>query len=224
MIKKFIGQDDWHEVYEELENENLKLSVYDNFIINLMGNVNGKAVLDFGCGPGMIGQALENLNADVDVYDINKKILKIARKRLLEKNVIYNATDIDKNKYDFVLCNLVLCIVEDEQVIEITKSIYNSLKNSGIALVGFCNPKIFKIRESKLDIRHFSGEGYKKNHTYLKQKIEGGYFILEKHRPIDWYSEVFKKADFVVSKKIFTDAYFWKGKKINDFIIFKLKK
>jgi predicted TPR repeat methyltransferase len=65
MSKIIIEQNDWHEVYEALENESLKPSVYDDFIINLMGNVNGKKVLDYGCGPGVIGQALVNKDADL---------------------------------------------------------------------------------------------------------------------------------------------------------------
>jgi 2-polyprenyl-3-methyl-5-hydroxy-6-metoxy-1,4-benzoquinol methylase len=224
MLKKIIRQHDWHEVYEELESEEIKLSVYDNFIINLMGDVSDKLVLDYGCGPGVIGHALENLNADVDVYDANERILKIACKRVPDKNIIHSTTDISKNTYDFVLCNLVLCIVEDEQVIDISKIIYDSLKKGGIVLVGFCNPKIYKIRDTKLDIRHFTGEKYKQNHTYLKEKKEGEYFIYEKHRPIEWYSNIFKKAGFGISKKFFTTPYDWKGKQINDFVIFKLTK
>lgn len=223
MFKKVIGQNDWHEVYEELEDEVKKPSVYDSFIISLMGDVNGKIVLDYGCGPGMIGDALEKLNADVDVYDSNERILKIARKRIPEKNIKYNKTDINKNTYDFVLCNLVLCIVEDEEVVEISKIIYDSLKKGGIALIGFCNPKIFKIQDTKLDIR-YSGARYKQNHTYIKEKKEGEYFIYEKHRPIEWYSNVFKKESFGISKKFFTTPYDWKGKQINDFVIFKLTK
>ena len=221
---KIIRHDEWHEVYEELENEEVKLSVYDKFIINLMKNVDGKTVLDYGCGPGMIGDELEKLNANVDVYDSNERILKIARKRILDKNIKYNTSDIHENIYDFVLCNLVLCIVEDEQVFEISQTIYNALKKNGIALIGFCNPKIFNIHETKLDKRHLTGEKYKQNHEYLKEKKEGGYFIYEKHRPIEWYSNIFKKAGFGTAKKVFTKPYEWKGKQINDFVIFKLTK
>jgi 2-polyprenyl-3-methyl-5-hydroxy-6-metoxy-1,4-benzoquinol methylase len=225
MKTKVIRQNEWHEVYEELTAEELKLSVYDDFIIRIMGNVKDKKVLDYGCGPGVIDNVLEKLDADVDVYDINERILKMVRKRLPNVNIEYDATGINVNTYDFVLCNLVLCIVEDDEVTEISKIIYNSLKNGGIALVGFCNPKIFNIHETKLDKRHHIGKRYKQNHEYLKEKKEGGYFIYEKHRPIEWYDDVFKKAGFGMSKRFFTAPYDWKGKRnIKDFVIFRLTK
>jgi len=225
METKVIRHNEWHEVYEELSAEELKLSVYDDFIIKIMGDVKDKKILDFGCGPGVIGDALEEHDANVDDYDINEMILKILRKRVPDKKIKHNPTEIDINTYDFVLCNLVLCIVEDDEVSEIMKIIYNSLKNGGIALVGFCNPKIFNIHETKLDKRHLTGKRYKQNHEYLKEKKEGGYFIYEKHRPIEWYSNIFKKTGFGMSKIFFTDPYDWKGKhKIKDFVIFKLKK
>ncbi|GHU78440.1 methyltransferase UbiE [Bacteroidia bacterium] len=224
MAKIVIEKDDWHEVYEALEGEVIKTSVYDDFIINLMGDVSGKKVLDYGCGPGIIGKALEKQDAEVDVYDINKRILKIARKRVPEKNIIYDTNSIGKNIYDFVLCNLVLCIVEDGQVSEILHHIFDALKQKGVVFIGFCNPKIFKVRETNLDLRHFTGNRYKDNHGYLKEKKEGGYFILEKHRPIEWYNDTFIKAGFRIEKKLFTSPYIFKGRQIKDFVIFKLTK
>lgn len=222
--KIFIGQYDWHKVYEALEDETIKTTIYDDLILSQMDIVKDKRILDYGCGPGIISHALEEKEADIDIFDINKRILKIARKRVLEKHIIYEADNISENTYDLVLCNLVLCIVEDEEVPKILKNIYNALKYKGIAYIGFCNPKIFKVRETKLDIRHFTGEKYKDNHTYLKEKKEGGYLIPEKHRPTEWYIGMFIKAGFKVEKKFYTSPHFFKGKKIKDFVIFKLIK
>jgi 16S RNA G1207 methylase RsmC len=226
MTKIVIGPDDWHEVYKELEGEILKPSVYDDFIIGQMGDVNNMRILDYGCGPGIIGDVLENYNADVDIYDINKKILEIARKRIPNENIIESTSKIKKETYDFVLCNLVLCIVDDNQVYEILHDLYYALKNKGIAIIGFCNPKIFNIRETNLDLRNFTGDKYKDNHLYIKQKKEGGYYISEMHRPIEWYEASFIKAGFQLKKKLFTTPYTFKGRRrrISDFVVFKLIK
>ncbi|MCL1902119.1 MAG: class I SAM-dependent methyltransferase [Alphaproteobacteria bacterium] len=228
-MTKIIRDNNWHEVYNELKAEELKLSVYDDFLMSLIGNVEYKKVLDYGCGPGVIANALKRLNpnAEIDVYDTNKQIITGARdKKALNDNIIIlgDKSDIKKETYDFVLCNLVLCIVEDYEAIKISKNIYEAMKEEGTALVGFCNPKIFNVRETKLDIRHLTGENYKQNHEYLKEKKEGTYRIYEKHRPIEWYSKIFKAAGFKISKKFFTAPYELKGNQINDFIIFKLVK
>ena len=58
----------------------------------------------------------------------------------------------------------------------------------------------------------------------MKTKKEGGYKIIENHRPIEWYENVYRKAGLKLVDTIFTPEYNLKGRKIKDFIIFKLKK
>jgi len=224
MSKIIIEQNDWHEVYKDLKEEKLKPSTYDDYVISLMGDVKDKRILDYGCGPGVIAKELKNMGGIVDIYDINKQILHIAREQL---NICDDIAidNIQKNIYDFVLCNLVVCIVEDNEVIDIAEKIYNFLKQeTGITFIGFCNPKIYNIRETQLDIRHSGNTEYEKNHTYYKEKKEGGYVIPEKHRPIEWYNTAFENVGFKVEDILYTPGYSYKGKELNDFVIFKLRK
>ena len=65
MAKIIIGQYEWDKVYQELENEVIKTTTYDDFVINLMGKVNKKKILDYGSGPGVIAKALQNIGASV---------------------------------------------------------------------------------------------------------------------------------------------------------------
>ena len=58
----------------------------------------------------------------------------------------------------------------------------------------------------------------------MKTKKEGMYEIIENHRPIEWYEEMYKEQGLNLVDTFFTPEYELKGRKIKDFIIFKLKK
>jgi ribosomal protein L11 methylase PrmA len=219
-----VEKNEWDLVYKDLENEKIKTSTYDDCIIKLMGNVEKKRILDYGCGPGVIAKALKDMGANVDIYDINKHILRMANYRLSDENIKSNKSNIPQNTYDFVLCNLVVCIVEDDEVVSIAQDIYNALHQEGVAFIGFCNPKIYNIHESQLDIRHSGNMSYDQNHEYLKEKKEGGYVVPEKHRPLEWYNKIFEEMDFSIKEISFTPEYVFKEKIINDFVIYTLIK
>ncbi|MBI2631693.1 class I SAM-dependent methyltransferase [Candidatus Pacearchaeota archaeon] len=221
-MKGVFDQKSWIVVSKELEKESLKLASYDNVLIPLLGNLKGKKILDYGAGPGVLALAMKKLGAKVKVYDISPDMLRKAGAKIGNENVYEDIKDVPEDYFDFVICNLVLCIVNDKEVENIAKNIKKALKNEGVVYIGFCNPKICDVKESQLDFR-FNNEKYEKNHVYKKIKKEGRYEILEWHRPIDWYKKVYKKAGLKLIKEIFTPEYTLNKVKINDFIIFELK-
>jgi hypothetical protein len=80
------------------------------------------------------------------------------------------------------------------------------------------------VPETQLDLRPTPKHRYEENHSYMKTKKEGGYQVIENHRPIEWYEKVYKDAGLKLVDTIFTPEYELKQRKIKDFIIFKLKK
>lgn len=221
--KKLVAeQKEWHMVSKELESENLKLASYDHTLVPLLGDVSGKEILDYGGGPGVLALALKKLGANIKEFDINPDFVIKAAEKIGQENVYSSVEQIPKNHFDFIICNLVLCIVPEEEVKNIVANIKDLLNDSGFAYIGFCNPKIFDVPESNLDFRFQTGDAYDKNHKYKKVKKEGGYEIIEDHRPIEWYENIFKEAGLNVVDEIFTPEYELKGKNIKDFIIFKL--
>ncbi len=222
---KFVAeQKEWDVVSKELEAENLKLASYDHTLIPLLGDVRGKEILDFGAGPGIFALAIQKLGGNIKVWDIGKEMREKSVLKIGAENVYHSLEEVPTNHFDVVICNLVVCIVPEDEVRNIAKNIKDELKEDGIAYVGFCNPKIFDVPESNLDFRFQTGDAYEKNHEYKKVKKEGSYEIIETHRPIEWYETIFNEASLSVVNKIFTPEYELKGKQIKDFIIFKLAK
>ena len=64
MGKLISDQGEWINVAEELNSENLKLASYDTTLIPLLGQLVGKKVLDYGCGPGVLALTLQKLGAN----------------------------------------------------------------------------------------------------------------------------------------------------------------
>lgn len=223
-VKSIGFQNQWHQVSGELEKENIKLMSYDHTLLEQVKNWQGKKVLDYGAGPGVLAGALQKLGADVKAYDISSEMRDKAGQRIGNENVFASVEEILKNHFDVIICNLVLCIVSAEEVENIISNIRMALSPGGVAFVGFCNPKIYNVAESQLDFRFYSGMNYEENHTYKKIKKEGLYEIVETHRPIDWYAKEFYGCGLVLLDIVLTPEYEIRSQKINDFCIFKLKK
>lgn len=224
MKKSIIYQKDWHLVLKELEGEKIKLMSYDNTIISNLIDIKGTRILDYGAGPGILAGVVKKLGAEVKVFEVNDKILDAAAKRIGKENVFKDVKLLPQNYFDSVICNLVLCIVDEKEAKYIMQVISKLLTPDGFAFFGFCNPLIFEIKESHLDFRYPTGAPYEKNHVYKKIKKEGNYEIHEQHRSIGWYETQLIKNGFAVTNILFTPEYDYKGNRINDFVIFKCKK
>ena len=112
MVKKLISEEtEWSRVAEELKAEKIKLAFYDNTVIQLLGNVKNRKILDYGGGPGVLAIALKKLGADIKEYDISEDMMKKASEKIGEENIYHNVGEIPKNEFDMIICNLVLCIV-----------------------------------------------------------------------------------------------------------------
>lgn len=216
--------EEWNKVLKELDSENLKPMLYDNTLVPLLGDVHSKNILDYGAGPGVLALGLVRLGAHVKVWDISPEMRVEVAKKIGAGNVYESLEDIPRGHFDFIICNLVLCIVPEEDVRYIVENIASMLNEHGQAFIGFCNPLIFHIEESQFDIRFPTNHQYEENHDYPKIKKEGGYRIIESHRPIEWYEKIFESAGLKIIKEHFTPEYELKGNKIQDFIIFQLSR
>ena len=217
-------QGQWGRVLADLDDESIKLAAYDETMVPLFGDLEDLRILDYGSGPGVLAAALQNAGADVAVHDISSEMCDAAATKIGTENVFYSADEIPAQSFDVVICNLVLCIVEEPIVRDILANLRRAVRQGGRIFIGFCNPEIFRVEESRLDFREPTGEDYTCNHSFWKIKKEGGYRIIELHRPIEWYEAAFEAAGLALTTTHFTTEYILGGEAIRDFVIFKLTK
>ncbi len=108
-------------------------------VLELLGNLQGKKVLDYGCGSGKFSRALANRGTEVIAVDPTEKMLELARTqncqgieyRKIVNNDISFIDSMDDAVATYVLCGR----KEDKEVLQILKQIYEKLLRNGSLIV-----------------------------------------------------------------------------------------
>ncbi len=139
--------------------------------LELLGNVKGKKILDFGCGTGIYAKLLTKMGAKVSGFDISGEMLAIAKRENPELDFKqgsgYNIPF--KEKFDIVLASLVVHYLEDWN--QMFKQVSKVLKKGGYFVFSSGNP----VGESRKKIK-YKGR---------KFRVFGDYFN-ERKMPATW--------------------------------------
>lgn len=158
-------------------------------------------ILDYGCGNGALADELSE-SYDVAAYDIDMGDFWKKHKGNMKLEVL-DRSDLDKSQsekelFEVVLLNLVLCSVDDEEVDSILEDVKNLVSENGAILIVICNPFSIHTTESqtcKLDEHSLS---YYDNFPYEKKvKFTNG-TRTDYHRPVSWYTSELKKHGFQI--------------------------
>lgn len=122
--------------------------------LSLLPDVAGKCVLDVGCGPGFYAEWLVKHGAHVVAFDVNRKMVKLARQRLRGAAQVYRANLEERldfaaeTSFDFVLAPLVMDYVKDWAFV--FKEFHRILKPGGTLIFSMEHPfgKYYDRRET----------------------------------------------------------------------------
>jgi len=104
---------------------------------DLLGDLAGKSVLDYGSGTGTFSRFLQSKGAFVTGVDISENMIDVARRNSSDKIAYYSILSggldfLDDDKFDFVVSNFVLCTVPSlEEISLILRQIHRVLKKEG---------------------------------------------------------------------------------------------
>ena len=206
-----------------LENRG-KESIMDNKIISLIQKYKPKTLLDYGAGKCKITNSISQY-IKCSVFDIDQEILKRSDSRT---KIIENIDDIinKKEKFDMIICCLVLCNVNEEWNNKILFNINKLLKEKGHLIISICNPFFDDIPNTELRIKGYEGS-YSNIAKYKKQLIYGNN-IKEKedyHRPFLYYENLFQKNGFKIINIYETDGVNIENlNSISEHLIFDIEK
>ncbi|AFI04663.1 hypothetical protein [Helicobacter cetorum] len=191
---KKVRKDLRHKLNQSYSKEN----IHDLTIINLAEKYSPKTILDYGAGKCNIINTLSQ-NTNASAYDIDKETLKKhAKKEICLVDDIFS----HHQSYDLILCNLVLCFVDNAINEYIMSQINQKLIDDGIAIISVCSPFYDEIAHTSS--RH-QGRNPKKPYTdtflYEKYTVYNNY-RTDYHRPFSYYEKLFISNGFKILKVV----------------------
>ena len=194
--------DDGKERFGKLVSRRYKEDIHDSKVLDLVRQIKPSKVLDYGAGKCKIANELAE-NYDVSAYDID--IDTISARAQPKVKVLINRTELQKEHYDLIICNLVLCCVPNDTAQEIMCDINAALKNGGKAIVSICNPLFNAVQHTELRRSGLKGD-YRHSEYFEKLATVGTPVRGEYHRPIEYYQNLFSRNGFQVEQTVEGDG------------------
>jgi len=165
-------------------------------MIDLAGDVNGRRILDAGCGSGPLSAALRAKGAIMTGFDASPAMVELARQRLGEDATLLVA-DISRplpfadGAFDDVVVSLVLHYLRDwtAPLAELRRV----LRPGGRLILSVNHPIIYKLSDLSAD--YFAVTEFSDEHDFAGQSAVLTYW----HRPLHAMSDAFTEAGFRIS-------------------------
>jgi ubiquinone/menaquinone biosynthesis C-methylase UbiE len=180
------------------ENESSLLNAYYErpAMIDLAGDVNGRRVLDAGCGSGPLSAALRAKGAIVTGFDSSPAMVELARQRLGEHADLHVA-DLSQplpfadGAFDDVVSSLVLHYLRDwtAPLAELRRV----LKPGGRLILSVNHPIVYKLMDPSAD--YFAITQYSDEFTFNGQAAALTFW----HQPLHAMTDAFTEAGFRIS-------------------------
>ena len=199
----------------ELEKKKVSLNDWIEFpaLIKLLPEVNGKNILDLGCGTGETAMYLAKKGAKVFGVEASREMIKYCPKH---KNIKYynlhaEKISFKKEFFDIAVCEMLLDNIKNIE--KPLKKIHYCLKKNGMLLISLPHPFRYSFnKKSWNDVKDLELIGY-----FDERKIESdweGNKVIHYHKKLETIFNTLIKEGFKVIK--FLEPEPLKGfKKIN---------
>lgn len=137
-----MTETDWNELAEEYTKRGFPRNDWRygyQPVLGLLGDINGKIILDYGCGSGKFSRVLAEKCAKVIAVDPTEKMLELARARDCQNIDYRQIVGNDLSYIDVVDGAVAACVLcgrsDDGEIIEITRNIHEQLRVGGFFIV-----------------------------------------------------------------------------------------
>ena len=170
-------------------------------LLDLLGDVQGKAVLDAGCGAGFLARILAARGARVTGIDLSPRLIELARERESPGTITYRVADLSlpvpdlAGHFDRVGSYLALNDVADHRGFAATLA--TLIKPGGRAVFALNNPYSAPVREHLTD---YFANGTRAVYGGMSAALGGevGYY----HRTLAEYLDAFLAAGWRLAQLV----------------------
>ncbi len=198
-----LGYETWEnlaEAYAEKVETKAHNALYERpATLSLLPALQGKRILDAGCGPGVYAKILLQQGAEVVAFDRSPKMVALAEKRVGEAALVLQA-DFEEpldfasdEEFDVVLSSLALDYVEDWH--PIFNEFFRVLKSGGTLVFSVGHP-FGGYRRFREDADYFQTEVKKETWTGFGFEIEVPFY----RRPLSAIVNPLIAAGFVLER------------------------
>lgn len=165
--------------------------------------LNGKKVLDLGCGPGRDSRFLGEQGLEIIAIDASKEMVEEARRRAPNAKVIQmdmRKIDFPKGSFDGVWANFSLLHLKKEELPKVLSDVHQILKKEGVLFIGLKkgNKEQWEKEELNKNLKMFYS--YYQKDELSDRVTEAGFKIISV-REIKHLYESDKKVIVLFAKK-----------------------
>lgn len=184
----------------------------DPVLLEIIGDVKNKNILEIGCGNGYLSRQLAKQKAQITAIDISSKFLKFAIQKEKAKPLginylVRDATnlyDLKNNNYDVVIANMCLMDIADAK--SAIKEVSRVLKKNGYFVFSLTHP-LHEVLQQWTVIED-KGKKYlaRAIHKYLSCSTrkclwgQGRFKTTMYHRPLQEYFQYLQEFGFLVKE------------------------
>lgn len=210
-------------------------------LMKLIGNVNGKRIIDIGCGPGDLSRKLANRGGEITGVDLSKEFIDYCKnlEDTMKDNIEYfcmDASNLSKlygKTYNLAVMDMVFINISNRKTIgNIFKETYKILGDNGRVIFSTLHPIQMYNKENLTERQTLP-----KDFSYFKSGVKFDSDVLlsdssrihlqDIHWKLEDYLDILKRNNFVVTdirephpiKKGLIGDY-----RYPEFIIFEAKK
>ncbi len=219
--KKYNSSTDWKLGYPSVE--------------KILGSMNKKTILDYGCASGKFSRRMRNLKASVIAVDESYDMIERAKlydKRNIDFQVIENdnLSFIKSESIDSAVATFVFCTMRsDDQVKRIAWQIYEKLVDNGSFVILEPHPEA--LGHNYVSMRREKPQKIQKG-IPIKVELTGmNVSFYDYWRGVGDYVDIFSKSEFKINEIVAPivendfDELFWKDERVHPpFLIIHLKK
>ncbi|MGF1512935.1 MAG: methyltransferase domain-containing protein [Elainellaceae cyanobacterium] len=179
-------------------------------VLQALGSLEGKRVLDFGCGQGRFCRRFYDAGARVVGFDCSESELEIAQRLNDGRDILYvsNLDTVTDQLFDYALCFMTLLCNAEPESAALVEQIYRRLKPQGISIFVNTNThtlgKRFKDFYSQRPSDLRIGSPYKTFIPTSKGVIE----VIDHYYTPEGLRDLFERANFdVVQEDIIEEQF-----------------